>query len=266
MSAVIKLSSAATRGFWEIPVLFEDDHLLALDKPAGLPVSPSREAPDPAQPNLVRLLHDAIAAGKPWVKERQLAYLSHVHRLDEETSGVLVLAKSKVMLVALANFFGQEKPTLRYTALVHGIPAQDRFAVNARLGPHPAKPGMSRVDPKGKRAETLFEVAEKFAAHTLLRCLPRTARPHQVRVHLQNTGLPIVGDLLYGGQPLLLSRLKRAYRLKPGREERPLLTRVALHAEELTLPHPVTGETLTITAPWPKDLRVAVKYLREFAR
>jgi len=161
--------------------------------------------------------------------------------------------------------FSMEKPAQRYVALVHGTPVQDRFAVNARLGPNPARPGMSRVNPKGKKAETVFEVAEKFRDHTLLRCLPRTARPHQLRVHLQNSGLRIVGDELYGGKPLLLSRLKREYRLKPGREERPLIARVALHAEELTLPHPVTGELVTLSAPWPKDLRVALKYLREFA-
>ena len=77
--------------------------------------------------------------------------------------------------------------------------------------------------------------------------------------------MKIVGDELYGGKPLWLSRLKKDYRLKPGREERPLLSRVALHAEELQLPHPVTGELVTITAPMPKDLRVALKYLRQFS-
>jgi 23S rRNA-/tRNA-specific pseudouridylate synthase len=75
-------------------------------------------------------------------------------------------------------------------------------------------------------------------------------------------GLPLVADELYGGKKLWLSRLKKDFRLKPGREERPLLARTALHAEELTLPHPVTGETLTIKSEWPKDLKVAVKYLR----
>lgn len=75
-----------------------------------------------------------------------------------------------------------------------------------------------------------------------------------------------MGDALYGGKPLWLSRLKRDYRLKPGREERPLLARATLHAEQLSLPHPVSGELLNLTAPWPKDLRVAVKYLREFSR
>jgi 23S rRNA-/tRNA-specific pseudouridylate synthase len=78
--------------------------------------------------------------------------------------------------------------------------------------------------------------------------------------------LPVVGDELYGGKPLWLSRLKPAYRLGRGRAERPLMARVALHAEQLTLTHPVTGETLTIIAPWPKDLKVAVKYLRQYGQ
>ena len=266
MSSAIKLSSPATHEFWEIPVLFEDAHLLALDKPAGLPLSLDRYDPDPTRPTLLRLLHDAIAAGKPWAKERNLTYLANAHRLDADTSGVLLLAKSKPVLVALANLFSMEKPVQRYLALVHGTPVQDRFAVNARLGPNAAQPGMFRVDPLGKKAETVFEVVEKFASHAWLRCLPRTARPHQLRVHLQNSGLRIVGDELYGGKQLLLSRLKRDYRLKPGREERPLLSRVALHAEQLELPHPITAETVTITAPLPKDLRVALKYLGEFGR
>ena len=106
---------------------------------------------------------------------------------------------------------------------------------------------------------------ERFSDWTLLRCAPLTERPHQIRVHLKHAGFPIVGDELYGGKNLWLSRLKRDYRLKPGREERPLISRAALHAEELSLPHPVTGETVTIKSEWPKDFRVAVKYLRIYA-
>lgn len=263
MSA-IKLSAPATREFWEIAVLFEDEHLLALDKPARLLIAP--EGDDPNRPNLMTLLHAAIAAGKPWARERGLTYLSDVHRLDAETSGVLLLAKNKPALIALADLFGAEKAALRYVALVHGTPAEDHFAVNAKIGPHAVKPGEMRVDAhNGKRASTQFTVLEKFPRQTLLRCEPLTARTHQIRVHLSNIGLRIVGDELYGGKPLWLSRLKPDYRLKPGREERPLLAHVALHAEQLALPHPVTGETITITSPWPKDLNVALKYLRMYA-
>jgi 23S rRNA pseudouridine955/2504/2580 synthase/23S rRNA pseudouridine1911/1915/1917 synthase len=99
----------------------------------------------------------------------------------------------------------------------------------------------------------------------LLRCRPLTERPHQIRIHLQHAGFPIVGDELYLGKKLWLSRLKKNFRLKEGREERPLIARSALHLEELELPHPVTNEMLKIIAPWPKDLKVAVKYLRQYA-
>jgi len=261
----IKLSSPASRLFWEIPVLFEDGYLFALDKPAGLLTSP--DPYEPEQPNLMNLLHAAIADGKPWARERRLDYLMNAHRLDGETSGIIVLAKSKPAFVALADLFGAEKPVRNYTALVQGTPVDEKFEVGAALAPNPVRPGMMQVDPKnGKHARTVFEVLEKFSRWTLLRCQPLTERVHQIRAHLHNAGLPITGDELYGGKPLWLSRLKPDYRLKPGHTERPLISRVALHAEQLTLPHPVTGETLAITAPWPKDLKVAVKYLRQFAK
>jgi RluA family pseudouridine synthase len=266
VSAAIKLSSPATREFWEIPVLFEDEHLLALDKPAGLPTSPDRY--DPQRPNLMKLLHDAIAGGKPWARERGLDYLMNAHRLDVEMSGVILLAKNKPALIALANLFGSEKPVKKYTALVNGEPSEKQFEVNAKLAPHPVNPGLVHVDPKnGKKSNTKFEVLETFprGGYALLKCEPLIDRKHQIRVHLRYARFPIVGDNLYGGKPLWLSRLKPNYRLKPGHEERPLLSRVALHAEELSLPHPVTGATVTIAAPWPKDLKVAVKYLRRFA-
>ncbi|MBI5383738.1 MAG: RluA family pseudouridine synthase [Verrucomicrobia bacterium] len=264
MSAVIKLSSPATREFWEIPVLFEDEHWLALNKPPCLLTSPDRCAPD--RPNLMQLLHQAISEGKPWTRERGLSYLMNAHRLDFETSGVILLAKTKPMLVALANLFGSEKPVRTYLALVQGAPEQESFEVEAPLAPHPARPGLMHIDRNhGKKAKTLFEVAEKFTGYTLLQCRPLTGRPHQIRVHLQSVHLPIAGDEPYRGRPLLLSYLKRNYRLKNDRIERPLISTAALHAERLEIHHPVTGQPVSMTAEWPKDLRVAVKYLRRYA-
>jgi RluA family pseudouridine synthase len=262
VSAVIKLS--APDEFWEIPVLYEDEHLLALDKPAGLLTSPDRY--DPNRPNLMKLLHAGIEAGKPWARDRGLTYLMNAHRLDFETSGVILLARNKPALVQLANLFGSEKPAKKYVALVQGRPAEPRLDIDAKLAPVATRPGMMRVDPKnGKRSRTIVHTLEHFSKHTLVRCEPLTGRTHQIRVHLRHVGLPIAGDATYGGKPLLLSRLKPGYRLKPGKTERPLMSRVALHAEELTLPHPVSGSSVSIHAPWPKDLSVAVKYLRQFA-
>ncbi len=264
MSAAIKLSSPATREFWEIPVLFEDEHLLALDKPAGLPTAP--DPTDEQRPCLMRLLHDAIAAAKPWAQERPLTYLNNAYRLDADTSGVLLLAKNQPAFIALANLFGSNQPVTQYIALAWGIPPGEVFEVDAALALHPLKIGEMRVDPKdGKKSKTAFQVLEQFSDWALVRCSPLTDRPHQIRVHLKHAGFPLVGDELYGGKKLWLSRLKKDFHLKPGREERPLMSRGALHAEELSLPHPITSEPVTIKSDWPKDLKVAVKYLRQYA-
>jgi RluA family pseudouridine synthase len=263
MSPIIKLSAPATREFWKIPVVFEDEHLLALDKPAQLLSSPDRY--DPARPNLMRLLHRDIARGAEWAAERGITYLANAHRLDFETSGVILLAKDKPTLVQLANLFGAELTTKTYVALVYGSPPNDAFEVVKKLGPHPIKVGLVRVDEKnGKQASTRFQMLEKLGRYTLLKCQPATGRTHQIRVHLQWARLPIVGDAMYGGRPFLLSSIKPGYRQKANVPEKPLMGRVALHAEELTLTHPASGQPVTMSAPWPKDLNVTIKYLRLF--
>ena len=264
MPAAIKLSAPATREFWEIPVLFEDDHLLALNKPPGLLTSPDRY--DPERPNLMKLLHDGIRDRKPWAVEHGLTYLANAHRLDFDTSGVILMAKTKPALVTLANLFGTDKPRKTYVALIEDGPSADQFEVDAPLAPFPGRPGVMRVDPKhGKHSKTLFEVRERFRGWTLLTCRPLTGRTHQIRAHLRHLHFPIAGDRTYGGHHLLLSRIKSDFRLKPGQDERPLISTTALHAEALSLPHPVTGAEVNITAEWPKDLTVAVKYLRRYA-
>ena len=264
MDRILKLPSPATHEIWEVSVLYEDDHLLALDKPSGLLTSPDQF--NPALPSLVGLLHQAIAAKKSWTVERGLDYVMNVHRLDAETSGVLLLARSKPVFTALADLFGNQQPVQRYLALVQGAPKEDRFVIEAKLAPDPVRTEVFRVDPReGKSARTRFEVAQRFAGWTWLRCEPVPGRPHQVRVHLCHAGLPLAGDQLYGGNPLRLSTLKRRYRLKPNRTERPLIGRAALHLEELKLRHPVSGAPLVIQAPCPKDLAVALKYLQRYA-
>ncbi len=264
--STIKLSSPATREFWEIPVLFEDEHLLALDKPARLLTAPDPD--DTPRPSLMALLHAGITGAKPWAVERSLTYLNNAQRLDADATGVILLAKNKAAFVALANLFSSEKVREQYLALVRGEPLENQFEVDTKLSPHPVKPGVMRIDQQGgKQAKTKFEVVESFprSGYALLKCEPLTGRLHQIRVHASYVDLKIVGDEIYGGKPLWLSRLKQDYRLKPGREERPLLARTALHSEQITLPHPVTGEPLTISTEWPKDLKVALKYLRLYA-
>ena len=265
MSAAIKLSSPATREFWEIAVLFEDEQLLALDKPAGLLTSPDRLAPE--RPSLMKLLHEGIVAGKPWASGRSLSYLVNAHRLDFETTGVLLLAKNKPALVAIADQFGSEKPVRKYLALVQGVPLDEQFVVDEKIAPHPLKTGHMRIDHRhGKKSKTEFAVLEKFSRWSLLNCVPREERPQQIRLHLSHAGFPVVADENHGGKKLWLSRLKKDFYLKPGREERPLISLAALHMEELNLKHPVTQEPLSIKSEWPKDLRVALKYLRQYAQ
>ena len=262
----IKLSSPATKGFWEIPVLFEDEHLLALDKPAGLLTSPDSD--NIVRPSLMALLHAAIADGKPWASERKLDYLNNAHRLDADTTGVLLLAKNKAAHIALGNLFSLENSGKKFLALVRGNPAETSFEVEEPIAPHPLKPSLMRVDREnGKKSKTRFTVIENFPRYdyALLQCEPFIERAHQISVHLRHADMPMVGDEAYGGKNLWLSRLKQDYRLKEGREERPLIGRAALHSSELTVPHPVTNETVTIKSEWPKDLKVAVKYLRQYA-
>jgi RluA family pseudouridine synthase len=260
----IKLSSPQTREFWEIPVLYEDAQLLVVSKPAGLLVCPDRY--DKERSNLMKLLEEGIAQGKPWAVERGLRYLANVHRLDFETSGVLLLAKDRESLVALARQFESGRPDKRYVALVQGEVGEDSFRVEVRLAPDPRRPERMQVHRKrGKLSVTEFRVRERFRGYTLLECRPLTGRTHQIRVHLAHRGWPVVGDKLYGGEPFFLSRVKPDYRFKPGETERPLLARLGLHAERLTLVHPVSGQPVVIEASWPRDLQAAVKQLRRYA-
>jgi RluA family pseudouridine synthase len=260
----LKLSLPEAQGYWEIPVLFEDADLLAVEKPSGLLTSPDRYDPD--RPNLMRLLHAHIARGAPWARERQLSYLYNAHRLDFETSGILLLAKNKPALVALANLFGSEKPAKRYLALAMYGPEEDAFTVDAPLAPHPTRQGVMQVNRKfGKKSRTEFQVLKRFLGYTLLECRPLTGRTHQIRVHMKWVKCPLVGDTVYGGEPLYLSEIKRGYRPPRSHPERPLMGRVALHAAGLSFPHPTTGAQVTIESPLPRDFKVALKYLERFA-
>jgi 23S rRNA-/tRNA-specific pseudouridylate synthase len=153
-----------------------------------------------------------------------------------------------------------------YAALVRGTPDISPLTIDLPIGRHPKVPGLARIDhSRGSEARSIVNVRERFRGYALLEVVIETGRMHQIRVHVQAIGCPLVGDPEYGGIPLLLSQIKPNYKAKDEEPERPLLDRPALHAEKLTLSHPATGEKLTIEAPWPKDLTVAVKQLRKYA-
>jgi RluA family pseudouridine synthase len=260
----IKISSPETQEFWEIAVLFEDEHLLALDKPTRLLTSPDRN--EPRLPSLMALMHRDIQRAAPWVRQRQLTYLANAQRLDYDTSGVLLLAKSKNVLIALANQFSANKTVQTSLALVLGVPGWEQADCDAKLAPHPHRLGVMRPDAKtGKKALTKFRVLERFRSHALVECHPETHRPHQIRVHLNTLGFPPAGDSLYGGKPLLLSRLKPGYRFKADIPEKPLMGRAAVHMASLRVLHPITAADVEFKSPTPKDFNVALRYLRQYA-
>jgi 23S rRNA pseudouridine1911/1915/1917 synthase len=250
----------------DLHILYEDDDLLVIDKPAGLLVIPDRW--DASKPTVVKLAraylqthadaNGTISAGPPriWV----------VHRLDRDTSGVLILAKADRAHAMLSRQFEHGKVHKTYLALVSGQGIRDAGVIRLPIGPHAHRPGMMAVRRRhGKSALTRYAVLERFRGYTLLDMRPQTGRSHQIRVHLQAIGYPLAIDALYGaGEPLLLSALKPSYRPKPGAVEHPLMARLTLHAQALRLMHPTHGGTCTWVAPLPKDFTAVLRNLRRY--
>jgi len=239
----------------ELGVVAETDHALVVAKPAGIPSVPSRHGKE-------RGVHGLLAALRP---DQDLRI---VHRLDRNTSGCLVLAKG---LEAARHLDAQLRGRLvkkGYVALVGGVPHRDAFSVDKWLGPDRRRPGMVRVVPAGKKggreAHTEVEVRARFRRHALLALRPTTGRGHQLRVHLQALGHPIVGDEDYGGERLLLSRLKPDYKQRTGVDERPLLHRMFLHAERVQF-QDIDGVDVDAAAPLPEDLAVALRQVEKYA-
>lgn len=251
---------------WEIPVLHEDETLLAIAKPAGLLSSPDRYDKD--RPNLMALLHRDIREQAVWARARGLAYVANVHRLDADTSGVLLLTKTREALNDLAGQFVQRQTKKNYLALVHGVPAPAEQTIEKCIAPHPTREGLFVARTHvGKESVTRIKVLEEFRHYALVQAEPLTGRTHQIRVHLKSIGHPIVADSLYGtSEGIFLSEFKRDYKHSKAKPERPLIGRLALHAERLTILHPATKQPLEIVAPPPHDFEVALKYLRKFSR
>ncbi|MDZ7373576.1 MAG: RluA family pseudouridine synthase [candidate division KSB1 bacterium] len=236
-----------------IEILYEDEHLLALNKPAPLLTLPDRW--DPKRPNLLRLLQEARGDDSVFV----------VHRLDAGTSGVIVFAKTREAHRLLCHQFESRQVKRLYEAIVIGNVEKDRGRILKPIAPHPKKPGLVIVSARGKEAITDYEVIERFVGYTYLRLRPRTGRAHQLRVHLQAIGHPIATDPDYGGrQSLYLSEFKGGFVLDEGEEERPFIARPSLHARLLGLKHPATGKRLDLEADVPKDFATFLRILRKY--
>jgi len=225
----------------EIEALFEDDSLLVINKPPGLVVHP---APGHRSGTVVNaLLHrwggniEGFDPLRPGI----------VHRLDKDTSGVLIIAKSPAALEAIGRQFRAREVRKRYLALVAGRMRQRRGIIESRIGRDRINRKRMSVQAGGREAVTRYEVLEVFAENTLIGVYPETGRTHQIRVHLAAVGHPIVADSRYG-------RGRRGCRA--------LMPRQALHAESIRFRHPVTGAALSFSAPLPADFAAALRCLR----
>lgn len=181
------------------------------------------------------------------------------HRLDKETSGVLIFAKHPEAYRHISMQFEHRQVTKIYHAVSCGI--HDFEGVMVNLPIFPLKTGVVRIDREmGKEAETVFNTLDVYRAHTLVECMPFTGRMHQIRIHLQCLKAPIVMDELYGGEKIFLSEIKRKFKLAKDVEEQPLISRVALHARALNFAL-MNGERQLVEAPYPKDMAALIRQL-----
>lgn len=246
-----------------VEILLEDADLLAVNKPAGMLTIPDRQGAESLRELLARQ-KQVLLNFRERTHEGKTG-LRIVHRLDRETSGVLVLAKHVEAQRTLSGQFFRREVEKSYLAIVRGSPAEDEGLVDVPLGPDPRTPGRMRVRPKaGKRSQTRWAVLERFRGISLLRCRPLTGRQHQIRVHMAHAGMPLLVDPLYGSaEAFFLSSVKRGYRRGLDQEERPLIARLTLHAESLRFVHPISGEPVCVEAPPPKDFRATLAQLRK---
>ncbi|GAB4092687.1 RluA family pseudouridine synthase [Flaviaesturariibacter terrae] len=228
-------------------IIYEDEHLVAVNKPSGILTIPDREG----VPGLRNLLQDRYGS------------IFTVHRLDRDTSGLVIFARSEEAHRHFSMQFEDRTTRKIYNGLVLGAPFQQEGVINEPLSEHPTKKGLMTVWRKGKESITEYALLERFRLYSWMQFRILTGRTHQIRVHMKHLGHPIVCDPLYGdGRPVLLSEFRKKFTLGKFEEERPLLNRLALHASSLTLRN-VGGEELTIEAPLQKDMRATLQQLRK---
>ncbi len=224
---------------YPLEIVYEDDDLLVINKAAGMVVHP---APGHSDDTLV----NALVARYPQLEEQTNDVRPGiVHRLDRDTSGLLIVAKNTHTQAALIEMMKQHTIVKRYLALVEGNISLDHGSIDAPIGRNPRNRQQMAITATGSReARTHFRVLERFARHTLLMLELETGRTHQIRVHLKAIGHPVVGDAVYGS----------------GRSRNePALQRQFLHAYQLKFQHPTTGEVVELAAPLPKDLQIILE-------
>ncbi len=237
----------------KVEILHEDDDILLVNKPPRLLTLPDRFQPE--KPNLYHYLQQT---GRE---------VFMVHRLDRDTSGLLVVALHAKAHQRLSRAFEGREVRKIYLALVLGQIRSEQGIIDQPLAAHPSGDGRMIATSKGKPSVTRYTVAELFRGFSWVEVMPETGRTHQIRVHLSWLGHPLAVDPLYGGgEGVYLSSFKAGYRPPSDHQEMPLIDRVPLHASRLEFEHPGTGVWMTAEAPLPKDLQAVLNQLRRWGK
>ncbi|HEY6505681.1 MAG TPA: RluA family pseudouridine synthase [Chitinophagaceae bacterium] len=228
---------------------FENNDFIALNKPSGLLSIPDREGKETSLKTLLQEKYGQIFT---------------VHRLDRDTSGLIVFAKNEETHKHLSRQFEERQTEKIYAGLVIGSPAEKKGSINKPIAENTVTRGMMIIHQRGKESLTDYEVIEDFGIYSWLQFRIHTGRTHQIRVHMKDIGHPMVCDELYGdGKPILLSGIKSKFKLsKKEEEERPLLNRLALHAYKLKFTD-THGKKFELEAPLPKDIRATLQQLEK---
>jgi RluA family pseudouridine synthase len=241
-----------------LDILYEDSELIAVNKPAGLLITPDRW--DRGLPTLQDMLREYLRKNE----SAQHPNLRVIHRLDKDTSGVIVLAKSVKAQSYVSKQFEKGEVSKTYHAIVRGVIPNNEGIINLPLTESGKKPGTMITHNKGKKSITLYTVLERFQNFTLVEANPLTGRTHQVRVHLTAAGYPLAIDPIYGSSdPVYLSQFKKDFKTKEG-PEKPVINRLPLHAFRLSFKEPIEEKTVVLEAPAAKDFLRMLKVLRKY--
>jgi 23S rRNA pseudouridine1911/1915/1917 synthase len=242
-----------------LDVLYEDEVLLAINKPPAMVVHPSRGHWSGTLTSALAFhfsqLSTAGGAHRPGI----------VHRLDRDTSGVIIVAKTDPCHFALAEQFADRTTEKEYLAITAGVPDRDRDLIDLPIGVHPyqrEKMTIRAGHETSREAQTFYEVLERFRGFAVVKLLPKTGRTHQIRVHLAHIGYPVLCDRLYGGR----AEIKRGELAGDLRDQTAVLARQALHARRIQLKHPTTKELMEFIAPIPDDMQHTIDVLRELRK
>ncbi|MCW3086847.1 MAG: RluA family pseudouridine synthase [Sediminibacterium sp.] len=232
-----------------LDIIYENDGFIAVNKPSGLLSIPDRMGDENNLKNILKERYGNIFT---------------VHRLDKDTSGIIVFAKNEETHKQLSQLFEGREMEKYYVGLVYGNMMNASGSIDAPIMEHPGKATKMLTHAKGKPSLTDYEVLESFRLFSWVQFRIHTGRTHQIRVHMQHIGHSIVCDEIYGdAKPLLLSALKKNFKLsKIAEEERPILSRLALHSQRLAFT--LNNESYTLEAEVPKDLRAVLQQLRKW--